>query len=57
MSRRLPSLIARSPAQLIPSIPLPTNLPRSLTPFIGREPELTALGELLQIHSALCSRS
>ena len=30
--------------------PSPTtgNLPRSLTPFIGREPELAALGQLLQ---------
>ena len=28
--------------------PTPGNLPRPLTPFIGREPELTALGQLLQ---------
>jgi predicted ATPase/DNA-binding XRE family transcriptional regulator len=28
--------------------PTPGNLPRSLTPFIGREPELGALGQLLQ---------
>jgi predicted ATPase/transcriptional regulator with XRE-family HTH domain len=30
------------------SIPVHGNLPRALTPFIGREPELTALGQLLQ---------
>lgn len=30
------------------SYPTPGNLPRLLTPFIGREPELTALGQLLQ---------
>ncbi len=29
------------------SNPLPINLPRTLTPFIGREPELAALGQLL----------
>ncbi|HEY6020033.1 MAG TPA: helix-turn-helix domain-containing protein, partial [Candidatus Paceibacterota bacterium] len=29
------------------SIAIPVNLPRSLTPFIGREPELTALGRFL----------
>ncbi len=29
------------------SSPLPVNLPRALTPFIGREPELAALGQLL----------
>jgi len=28
--------------------PTPRNLPRALTPFIGREPELTALEQLLQ---------
>ncbi len=28
--------------------PIPENLPRALTPFIGREPELVALGQLLQ---------
>lgn len=35
--------------------PRPTtgNLPRSLTPFIGRDPELTALGRLL--HDPQCS--
>jgi predicted ATPase/DNA-binding XRE family transcriptional regulator len=30
------------------SIPVPGNLPTALTPFIGREPELAALGQLLQ---------
>jgi predicted ATPase/transcriptional regulator with XRE-family HTH domain len=29
-------------------IPLPGYLPRSLTPFIGRVPEISAVGELLQ---------
>jgi len=33
--------------------PVPGNLPRTLTPFIGREPELTALAQLLQ--DAQCS--
>src|SRR5512146_1330086 len=28
--------------------PVTGNLPRSLTPFIGREPELATLGQLLQ---------
>jgi predicted ATPase/transcriptional regulator with XRE-family HTH domain len=30
------------------SIPVSGNLPRALTPFIGREPEISALGQLLQ---------
>jgi transcriptional regulator with XRE-family HTH domain len=37
----------------IKSGPTPGNLPRPLTSFIGREPELTALGQLLQ--DAQCS--
>ncbi|HLO27840.1 MAG TPA: tetratricopeptide repeat protein [Anaerolineales bacterium] len=45
----LPALIP-SRASLPAEEPRPTtgNLPRSLTPFIGREPELAALGQLLQ---------
>jgi predicted ATPase len=30
------------------SVPVSGNLPRALTPFIGREPEISALGQLLQ---------
>src|SRR5512139_3406762 len=33
--------------------PIPRNLPRELTPFIGREPELIALAQLL--HDPQCS--
>jgi predicted ATPase/DNA-binding XRE family transcriptional regulator len=44
---KLPSLVnASQPAGK--SSPIPGNLPRELTPFIGREPELTALAQLLQ---------
>ncbi len=32
---------------VVQSSPLPIHLPRALTPFIGREPELSALGGLL----------
>jgi predicted ATPase/DNA-binding XRE family transcriptional regulator len=32
----------------LPSRPAYSNLPRALTPFIGREPELAALSQLLQ---------
>jgi predicted ATPase/transcriptional regulator with XRE-family HTH domain len=31
----------------ITSSPRPVNLPKALTPFIGREPEISALGQLL----------
>ena len=41
---RTPSHDSRPAAQ---SSPLPVNLPKALTPFIGREPELSALGQLL----------
>jgi predicted ATPase/transcriptional regulator with XRE-family HTH domain len=34
--------------QRVQTSPPATNLPRALTPFIGREPELAALGQLLQ---------
>jgi predicted ATPase/transcriptional regulator with XRE-family HTH domain len=34
-------------------VPTPGNLPRELTPFIGREPELSALAQLL--HDPQCS--
>ena len=48
---RLASL-TRMPASdsqpAVTSSPLPINLPRSLTPFIGREPELTALAQMLR---------
>jgi predicted ATPase/transcriptional regulator with XRE-family HTH domain len=40
-----PASETRQDAQ--PSAPA-TNLPRAMTPFIGREPELAALGQLLQ---------
>jgi predicted ATPase/transcriptional regulator with XRE-family HTH domain len=44
--------MARAPAsetrQDVQTSPPATNLPRALTPFIGREPELAALGQLLQ---------
>jgi predicted ATPase/transcriptional regulator with XRE-family HTH domain len=44
--------LARPPAsetrQSVQTSPPVTNLPRALTPFIGREPELAALGQLLQ---------
>jgi len=43
--------LARRPSRdsrpAVASSPHPTNLPKGLTPFIGREPELSALGELL----------
>ena len=44
---RLAFLTGGSPPAGKPG-PLPGNLPRFLTPFIGREPELSALGQLLQ---------
>ena len=49
--------LARTPSRdsqpaLTPS-PLSINLPRMLTPFIGREPELSALAEML--HDPQCS--
>ena len=48
---RLASL-ARTPSRdsqpAVKSSPIPGNLPRALTPFIGREPELSALGQLLR---------
>jgi predicted ATPase/transcriptional regulator with XRE-family HTH domain len=47
----LPLVSAASPAPK--TGPLPGNLPRALTPFIGREPELTALAQLL--HDPHCS--
>jgi predicted ATPase/transcriptional regulator with XRE-family HTH domain len=44
----LPSFLPGAPSQPVDQpIPPPTNLPRMLTPFIGREPELTALNQLL----------
>jgi predicted ATPase len=50
-------LLARTPGLLLnqpeSSIPVTGNLPRALTPFIGREPEITALGQLL--HDPQCS--
>ena len=39
--------LARAASPPASSNPLPVNLPRALTPFIGREPELAALGQLL----------
>ena len=49
--------LARTPSRdsqtaLTPS-PLSINLPRALTPFIGREPELSALAQML--HNPQCS--
>jgi predicted ATPase/transcriptional regulator with XRE-family HTH domain len=48
---RLPSSTHLSSFNSQAAVPprfIPGNLPRELTPFIGREPELTALGQLLQ---------
>ncbi len=48
---RIPSLARTLPPDPHPAARpniLPGNLPRSLTPFIGREPELSALGQLLR---------
>ena len=39
--------LARAASPPASSNALPINLPRALTPFIGREPELAALGQLL----------
>ena len=43
--------VARMPSRdsqpAVKSSPLPVDLPKALTPFIGREPELSALGQLL----------
>ena len=46
-AERLPSPArdSRSDGKPVPNL---VNLPRELTPFIGREPELAALGQLLQ---------
>ena len=47
---RLPSpahMTSRDSQLAAKSGSIPGNLPRELTPFIGREPELTALGQLL----------
>ena len=44
---------SRDSQPAVTSSPLPVNLPRSLTPFIGREPELTALAQML--HDPQCS--
>jgi predicted ATPase/transcriptional regulator with XRE-family HTH domain len=47
---RLPSLARTSSPASQPAVqfsPPPVNLPKPLTPFIGREPELSALGSLL----------
>src|SRR5512135_2118256 len=47
---RLASLAPRSSRDSLPAVKLSAirgNLPRTLTPFIGREPELSALGHLL----------
>ena len=44
---------SRDPQPADKSDPLPVNLPRALTPFIGREPELSALGQML--HDPQCS--
>ncbi len=41
---------ARESRSAVQSASIPGNLPRELTSFIGREPELTALGQLLQDH-------
>jgi predicted ATPase/DNA-binding XRE family transcriptional regulator len=49
---KLLSLVSASPPTG-KSSPIPGNLPRELTPFIGREPELTALTQLL--HDPQCS--
>jgi len=48
---RLPSparTASRDAQPAIQSSPVPGSLPRALTPFVGREPELSALGQLLQ---------
>ena len=37
----------RDPQPAVKSSPLSVNLPKALTPFIGREPELSTLGQLL----------
>jgi predicted ATPase/transcriptional regulator with XRE-family HTH domain len=53
---RLASLAHTSSGASQPAVdvsPLPVNLPRALTPFIGREPELSALSQML--HDPQCS--
>ncbi len=44
---KLPSLVSDS-LPIGKTVSIPGNLPRALTPFIGREPELAALAQLLR---------